>query len=41
MDVSLIIRILMVIAQVIQELWEGPLGELIRDLMEKKEPIKV
>lgn len=34
-EIALIIRIMTIIVTVIQELWDGPLGELIRDLTKK------
>lgn len=35
-EIALVIRILTVVAQVVSELWDGPLGDLIRDLMKQK-----
>jgi hypothetical protein len=34
-NIALIVRVVTIVAQVVQELWQGPLGELIRELMHK------
>lgn len=36
MEVAIIIQILVTVAEVLKEVWEGPLGQLIRDLVDGK-----
>lgn len=36
MEIAIIIQILVTVAEVLKEVWEGPLGQLIRDLVDGK-----
>lgn len=36
MDIGAIVQLVVTVAQVLQEIWEGPLGQMIRDLLEGK-----
>jgi hypothetical protein len=36
MEIAIIIQILVTVAEVLKEVWDGPLGQLIRDLAEGK-----
>jgi hypothetical protein len=36
MDVGSIVTLLVTVAQVLKEIWEGPLGQMLRDLMDGK-----
>lgn len=35
-DIALIIRIIVTVGQVLKDMWEGPLGDIIRDLLNNK-----
>lgn len=36
MDIGSIVQLVVTVAQVLKEIWEGPLGQMLRDLMEGK-----
>jgi hypothetical protein len=36
MDVGSIVQLIVTVAQVLKEIWEGPLGQMLRDLMDGK-----
>lgn len=36
MEIAIVIQILVTVAEVLKEVWEGPLGQLIRDLVDGK-----
>lgn len=36
MDINSIVQLIVTVAQVIKEIWEGPLGQMLRDLMDGK-----
>lgn len=36
MEIAIIIQILVTVAEVLKEVWDGPLGQLIRDIIDGK-----